>query len=113
MKVEARSIYPDNGVCKPVNKDTIYLDKAVAEVFGLQNFQDVIVSKVNPETNPWGIALDSVVLTFKEQYLGRSDMWRLRNRLADTTVYINKHIEFCQGDALRCQVGSGFSAKNK
>jgi len=104
LKVDEQSIYPDNGVCNPLKKDTVYLDRAVADMFGMQNFQDVVVSKVNQETSRWGIALDSAVLTFKEQYLGRSDMWRLKTRLVDTCVYINKHIEFCHGDTLRCQV---------
>ena len=51
----------------------------------------------------WGISLDSVVVTFKEQYLGRSEMWRLKNRLINTCAHINKTIEF--GDTgVRCQV---------
>jgi DEP domain-containing protein 5 len=79
------------------------------------------------------VALDSVELTFKDQYLGRSDMWRLKSSLVhkvyiaipdypillllskkncafkylifqvNTCVYLNKKIEFC-GGSIRSQV---------
>lgn len=31
--------------------------------------------------NPADVALDSIELTFKDQYMGRSEMWRLKNSL--------------------------------
>jgi hypothetical protein len=31
---------------KPLNKETLYLDKSIAEAFHLQNFKDVLVRKV-------------------------------------------------------------------
>lgn len=31
--------------------------------------------------NPADVALDSVEITFKDQYMGRSEMWRLKNYL--------------------------------
>lgn len=49
------------------------------------------------------VSLDSVELTFKDQYLGRSEMWRLKTNLVNTCVYLNKKIEFC-GGSVRCQV---------
>ncbi|XP_022197522.2 GATOR complex protein Iml1 isoform X3 [Nilaparvata lugens] len=54
---------------------------------------------VNPDT----VALDSVELTFKDQYLGRSEMCRMKNSLVNTCVYLNKKIEMCGGN-VRCQV---------
>ena len=53
--------------------------------------------------NPESVALDSIELTFKDQYMGRSEMWRLKNSLLNTCVYLNKKIEFC-GGSIRCQV---------
>lgn len=41
--------------------------------------------------------LDSVELTFRDQYLGRSEMWRLKNSMIDNCVYYNKKMEFCGG----------------
>ncbi len=42
------------------------------------------------------VALESVELLFKDQYLGRSDMWRLRNSLLNSVVFINKKVSFCK-----------------
>lgn len=53
--------------------------------------------------SPENVALDSIELTFKDQYMGRSEMWRLKNSLLNTCVYLNKKIEFC-GGSIRCQV---------
>lgn len=41
--------------------------------------------------------LDSVELTFRDQYLGRSEMWRLITSMINTCVYNNKKMEFCGG----------------
>ena len=49
------------------------------------------------------VALESVELLFKEQYLGRSEMWRLKKSLIDSVVYIKKKIGFCK-DSVRCDV---------
>lgn len=53
--------------------------------------------------DPASAALDSVELTFKDQYLGRSDMWRLKNCLTGSCVYVGKKLEFCS-KSVRCQV---------
>lgn len=37
--------------------------------------------------NPDSVALDSVELTFKDQYLGRSEMWRLKNSLVSNKLF--------------------------
>jgi len=62
-------------------------------------FSDVVVQKVDPKL----VELDSIELTFKDQYLGRSDMWRLKKSLVGSCVYIGKKLEFCSS-AIRCQV---------
>ncbi|XP_045491863.1 GATOR complex protein Iml1 isoform X7 [Colias croceus] len=80
-------------------RDTISVEHSIATTFQLRTFADVYVNIVNVAD----VALDSVELTFKDQYMGRSEMWRLKNHLVSTCVYINKKIEYC-GGAIRCQV---------
>ncbi|XP_016922139.1 GATOR complex protein Iml1 isoform X5 [Apis cerana] len=80
-------------------RETISVENNVATMFQLRTFTDVYMNVVNPDD----VALDSVELTFKDQYLGRSEMWRLKNSLVNTCVYMNKKIEFC-GGSIRCQV---------
>ena len=55
------------------------------------------------QADPSQVALDSVELTFKDQYMGRSEMWRVKKNLVGTCVFLNKKVEFSQG-TLRCQV---------
>ena len=57
------------------------------------DYRDVIVTKVDKKD----VMLDSVELTFKEQYVGRSEMWRLAKSIRDTCVYLNKKVDLCQG----------------
>lgn len=38
--------------------------------------------------------LDSIELTFKEHYFSRADMWRFRNCLIDSCVYVGKREEW-------------------
>ena len=100
------SLYPENKLTKVVGKDTVYIERSIADSFQLSNFKSLIVAKVEPEL----VALDSVELLFKEQYLGRSEMWRLKQSLCDSVVFLNKKINFSK-DAIRCTVnemwGSG------
>ncbi|XP_068246692.1 GATOR complex protein Iml1 isoform X2 [Palaemon carinicauda] len=83
----------------PVQKDTISIEQSITSNFQLRNYKDVIVRKVDPKA----VALELVELTFKDQYLSRSDMWRLKTNLVNSVVYINKKVEFCAG-IVRCQV---------
>ncbi|XP_046613786.1 GATOR complex protein Iml1 isoform X1 [Neodiprion virginianus] len=80
-------------------RETVSVENNIATTFQLRTFADVYMNIVNPDD----VALDSVELTFKDQYMGRSEMWRLKNCLVNTCVYLNKKIEFC-GGSIRCQV---------
>ena len=79
--------------------DTISNEQSIVSMFQLQIFFGVRVTVVDPVS----AALDSVELTFKDQYLGRSDMWRLKNCLIGSCVYVGKKLEFCN-KSVRCQV---------
>lgn len=58
-------------------RETISVENNVATMFQLRTFADVHMNIVNPND----VALDSIELTFKDQYMGRSEMWRLKNSL--------------------------------
>jgi hypothetical protein len=92
--------FPDDSTQQnALQKDTISVEQSIAQTFGLQAYKNVLIRIVDPPD----ISLDSIELTFKDQYMGRSEMWRLKNSLVNTCVYIKKNIEFC-GGAVRCQV---------
>jgi hypothetical protein len=66
------------------------VEQSIATAFQLRTYADVIMNIVNPEN----VALDSVELTFKDQYMGRSEMWRLKNSLVRDVMYLKNHIVF-------------------
>jgi hypothetical protein len=67
------------------------VEQSIATAFQLRTYADVIMNIVNPED----VALDSVELTFKDQYMGRSEMWRLKNSLVRVIMYLKNHIGYC------------------
>ena len=78
-------------------KDTISIDQTVASIFQLRAYLDVHVNRIEaPE-----VTLDSVEIVFKDQYLSRSDMWRIQNSLTGSCVYMGKKVIF---SGLRLQV---------
>ena len=88
--------------------DALSLEQSLASTFQLKPYTDVIVTKVEQSE----VELDSLELTFRDQYLGRSEMWRLKTSLVDTGVYIGKKIEFCSA-TIRCQVHEMWCAGHK
>ena len=104
LQVKPESLYPENNLNKVVPKETVYIEKSIAESFQLSNYKSLVVNRVPVER----VALDSVELLFKEQYLGRSEMWRLKKSLVDSVVFLNKKINFCR-DTIRCNVNEMWS----
>ncbi|CAG9760851.1 unnamed protein product [Ceutorhynchus assimilis] len=92
----------------PVQARTISVEQSVASTFGLKPYKNVAARLVNPSE----VGLDSVELTFKDQYMGRSEMWRLKNYLVNTCIYIHKKLEFC-GGSVRSQVYEMWSQGEK
>uniref|UniRef100_S4RKY3 DEP domain containing 5, GATOR1 subcomplex subunit n=1 Tax=Petromyzon marinus TaxID=7757 RepID=S4RKY3_PETMA len=73
-----------------LQKETVSVDQSVAGVFKLRAYQDVFVNVVEPSD----VTLDLLELTFKDQYISRSDMWRLKKSLVSTCAYITQKVEF-------------------
>nr|XP_030716772.1 GATOR complex protein DEPDC5 isoform X8 [Globicephala melas] len=81
-----------------MSTETISVDQTVTQVFRLRPYQDVYVNVVDPKD----VTLDLVELTFKDQYIGRGDMWRLKKSLVSTCAYITQKVEFA---GIRAQAG--------
>lgn len=71
-------------------RETISVENNVASMFQLRTFADVYMNIVNPDD----VALDSIELTFKDQYMGRSEMWRLKNSLVPYSFISHLLIDF-------------------
>ncbi|KAF6798859.1 vacuolar membrane-associated protein iml-1 [Colletotrichum sojae] len=71
----------------------IYVVKHIADAFGMKKGSQVLLTPVDAD-NP-ATAASHVELAFKEQYLSRSDMWRLAiGELTERTVYKGQSILF-------------------
>ncbi|XP_053326258.1 GATOR complex protein DEPDC5 isoform X1 [Spea bombifrons] len=81
-----------------LQKETVSIDQTVAQVFRLRPYQDVYVNVADPKD----VTLDLVELTFKDQYIGRGDMWRLKKSLVSSCAYITQKVEFA---GIRAQAG--------
>ncbi|XP_067645950.1 GATOR complex protein Iml1 isoform X6 [Eurosta solidaginis] len=82
-----------------MRRDEISIEAGIATQFNLKKFAYVFMRRVSAND----VALDSIEITFKDQYMGRSEMWRLKTYLTNTCVYINKKIENNEMQ-IRCQV---------
>jgi DEP domain-containing protein 5 len=80
------------------SRDYVSVESSIALTFNLKNYGDIYMRVIH---DPATVALDSVEIIFKDQYMGRSEMWRLKQFLTNTCVYINKKIEYCE--SIRCQ----------
>lgn len=67
-------------------QDIISVEANVAAAFNLRTYDTMIMNIVDPAS----VALDSVEITFKDQYMGRSEMWRLKSFLVRIADYIKK-----------------------
>lgn len=64
------------------NLDVISIDASIASAFNLPTYSEVVMRTIDPAT----VALDSVEITFKDQYMGRSEMWRLKTFLVNLGI---------------------------
>ncbi|XP_041456037.1 GATOR complex protein DEPDC5-like isoform X1 [Lytechinus variegatus] len=80
-------------------KGVVSVEQGVASLFQLRAYQTVQVRRVEPDSQD--VALDLVELVFKDQYISRSDMWRLKNSLVKSCLHIQQKVEKC---GIRAQV---------
>ncbi|RHZ88514.1 hypothetical protein Glove_22g115 [Diversispora epigaea] len=78
-------------------KAQISISADIAAAFGLKWF-NVIAREVFEKS----VEADYIEFCFRDQYIGRSDMWRLARSLKNTCVYQDKRIEFAS--CIRAQV---------
>ncbi|XP_077995219.1 GATOR1 complex protein DEPDC5-like [Glandiceps talaboti] len=83
-------------------KESVSVDQSIAAAFNLRTYKDVIVNIVNPDD----VTLDLLELTFKDQYISRSDMWRLKTSLLNSCAYITRKVEF---SGIRAQISELWS----
>ena len=106
LLLQIKSISPDFQ-----QKDTISIEQSVANVFQLRTYWDVEVTKVEPKD----VSVDLVELSFKDQFVSRSEMWRFSKKLVGLSVYVTKKISrsrvrgqvggvWTKGDKLSCGV---------
>eukprot|EP01134_Creolimax_fragrantissima_P002687 CFRG2687T1 len=88
LYLEVTTTTVEEGVALKKKNGTVSVTKEVAEMFGLQPRQDVFIRHVEPAS----VAVELVELVFKEQYIGRSDMWRLSSNLINRCVYKKKYL---------------------
>ncbi|XP_042899782.1 GATOR complex protein Iml1 isoform X2 [Parasteatoda tepidariorum] len=81
-----------------LQKGCISIDQSIAANFQLKQYMEVTLKVID---NLKDISLDSVELTFKDQYLARSDMWRLKTFLINKCLYLEKKLDIF---GIRCQV---------
>lgn len=70
---------------------------SIASAFEFSNRDEVVANVVSKEQ----AYIDFVEITFKDQFISRSDMWRLRSHMKDTFVYMSKNITFA---CMRAQI---------
>ncbi|KAF9564257.1 hypothetical protein CPC08DRAFT_816078 [Agrocybe pediades] len=77
----------------------ISVPRPIADVFGLRNNSEVVLTKVDKET----CCADYVEFIFQDQYLGRSEMWRLGKYLSGQCIYKDQEVSFIGGIAAKIQ----------
>lgn len=60
-----------------IRRTAISIESGIATAFKMRTYSNVVMKIVNPAD----VALDSIEITFKDQYMGRSEMWRLKTYL--------------------------------
>ncbi|KZT34721.1 hypothetical protein SISSUDRAFT_1072030 [Sistotremastrum suecicum HHB10207 ss-3] len=68
----------------------ISIPKSIGETFSINSHNEVKCTKVDKNE----YAADSIEISFKDQYLGRSEMWRFLRFLQGQCVHVNQEIAF-------------------
>ncbi|CAO1632925.1 unnamed protein product [Sympodiomycopsis kandeliae] len=83
------------------------LSRNIASMYGFYNRAEVVLSKVPKAQH----AISHVELYFRDQYVGRADMWRLTAQMEDTCVYVGQKITLA--GSVRAHIGRIFIKERK
>ncbi|CAG8442780.1 2976_t:CDS:2 [Dentiscutata heterogama] len=74
----------------------------------VDTFDKEYIGKEKPilQVNAEAVSAEYIEFSFRDQYIGRGDMWRLVRSLMGTCVYLGKRIEFA--GCIRAQVSCGY-----
>ncbi|CEL59555.1 Vacuolar membrane-associated protein IML1 OS=Cryptococcus neoformans var, neoformans serotype D (strain B-3501A) GN=IML1 PE=3 SV=1 [Rhizoctonia solani AG-1 IB] len=78
----------DDATRPPTNQITVA--RPIATFFGFKNHSEILLTKIDRNT----VIVDYVEIEFRDQYLGRCDMWRLSNSLKNSCVYVGQRVNF-------------------
>ncbi|KAE8229854.1 hypothetical protein CF326_g5162 [Tilletia indica] len=82
---------PQLETSRPISAALISVHDSIATAFGLKAFsQKATLRKVSSHDH----TLDHIELTFRDQYVGRAEMWRLAMSLEDRCLYVGQKINF-------------------
>ena len=119
--IQIHQVFEENpGTCKLLlqiksfqtdfqQKETISLKHSVANKFKFRAYFDVHVEVIDPSA----FTLALVELKFKDEYLGRSDMWRFGKTLLDSAVYTSKKLNFAGARAEVHEMWAGGASAKK
>ncbi|QRW01824.1 vacuolar membrane-associated protein IML1 [Ceratobasidium sp. AG-Ba] len=79
---------PDDATRTTLHQITIA--RPIATLFGFKNHSEVLLTKVDRSS----VIVDYVEIEFRDQYLGRCDMWRLSNSLRNASIYVGQKVNF-------------------
>ncbi|SPO38581.1 probable Vacuolar membrane-associated protein IML1 [Pseudozyma flocculosa] len=85
----------------------ISISKNLASIYGFHNRAEAVLTRVSKEEN----TIDHVELYFRDQYVGRADMWRFLQNLEDTCVYCGQKIVLA--GSVRATIGRIFIKEKK
>ncbi|CAG8578264.1 10125_t:CDS:2 [Paraglomus brasilianum] len=82
----------------PIDKDTlnnnqVSVTQSIASLFGFKAWSEVRVRKVDVHY----AAAEHIELMFKDQYIGRGDMWRLSRSLIGSCVHVGMEVKMLGG----------------
>ncbi|KAH8117101.1 hypothetical protein DFH11DRAFT_1840208 [Phellopilus nigrolimitatus] len=82
-------------------RDTLQISvsRSIADAFGLRNHTTVRLTKVDSSK----MRAEYIEIVFQDQYLGRSDMWRLGKQLRGQCVHVKQAINFVGSSTGRIQ----------
>lgn len=82
-----------------LNKEKISIPRPMADALDIRMNDEVLVRKVEKGVN----SADHIEFVFQDQYLGRSDMWRLAEYLSGQCVYAGQEITFISSISAKIQ----------